>query len=214
MKFFNTLILLLTVLSALGQQISVEGICIDKKGKPISEVKISDLSHDHLVTTTDSKGKFAFEAALGDTLSLLFSYQAYQEKRQFVVNKSPVTIVPTVLFQIQVSETVVVQRIKDDPFDLIELPTIDLQQMISVEKYLTLTKPATSNNELTSNYNVRGGNYDENLVYVNGFLVYRPFLTRSGQQEGMSFIHSALVEKVKFSAGGFDAQYGDNLSSV
>ena len=214
MKFFNTLILLLTVLSALGQQISVEGICIDKKGKPISEVKISDLSHDHLVTTTDSKGKFAFEAALGDTLSLLFSYQAYQEKRQFVVNKSPVTIVPTVLFQIQVSETVVVQRIKEDPFDLIELPTIDLQQMISVEKYLTLTKPATSNNELTSNYNVRGGNYDENLVYVNGFLVYRPFLTRSGQQEGMSFIHSALVEKVKFSAGGFDAQYGDRLSSV
>lgn len=86
--------------------------------------------------------------------------------------------------------------------------------MVSVEKYLTLTKPAVSNNELTSNYNVRGGNYDENLVYVNGFLVYRPFLTRSGQQEGMSFIHSALVESVKFSAGGFDAKYGDRLSSV
>ncbi|MEY3050155.1 MAG: hypothetical protein RL365_2193 [Bacteroidota bacterium] len=194
--------------------VTVEGICIDKKGKPISEVTITDLKHVTMLSTTDAKGKFAFEAVLGDTLSLLFSYQAYQEKRQIVVNKSPVTLIPTVLFQIQVSETVVVQRIKEDPFDLIELPTIDLQQMISVEKYLTLTKPATSNNELTSNYNVRGGNYDENLVYVNGFLVYRPFLTRSGQQEGMSFIHSALVEKVKFSAGGFDAQYGDRLSSV
>jgi len=213
-KFFYTLILVLTVRSALGQQISVEGICIDKKGKPISEVTITDQRHETLLSTTDAKGKFAFEAVLGDTLSLLFSFQSYQEKRQVVVNKSPATYVPTVLFQIQVSETVVVQRIKDDPFDLIELPTIDLQQMISVEKYLTLTKPATSNNELTSNYNVRGGNYDENLVYVNGFLVYRPFLTRSGQQEGMSFIHSALVEKVKFSAGGFDAQYGDRLSSV
>ena len=197
-----------------GQQISVEGICIDKKGKPISEVTVKDLNQGRVLSTTDTRGKFSFVAALGDSLSLLFSYQAYQEKRQVVVNKSPVTNIPTVLFQIQVSETVVVQRIKDDPFDLIELPKIDLQQMISVEKYLTLTKPATSNNELTSNYNVRGGNYDENLVYVNGFLVYRPFLTRSGQQEGMSFIHSALVEIVKFSAGGFDAQYGDRLSSV
>jgi hypothetical protein len=61
---------------------------------------------------------------------------------------------------------------------------------------------------------VRGGNYDENLVYVNGFQVYRPFLTRSGQQEGMSFIHSSLVEDVRFSAGGFAANYGDRLSSV
>jgi hypothetical protein len=213
-KLFNTLFFVLIVIQSFGQVVTVEGICIDKKGKPISEVTITDLKHVTMLSTTDAKGKFAFEAVLGDTLSLLFSYQAYQEKRQIVVNKSPVTLIPTVLFQIQVSETVVVQRIKEDPFDLIELPTIDLQQMISVEKYLTLTKPATSNNELTSNYNVRGGNYDENLVYVNGFLVYRPFLTRSGQQEGMSFIHSALVEKVKFSAGGFDAQYGDRLSSV
>jgi len=67
---------------------------------------------------------------------------------------------------------------------------------------------------LTSNYNVRGGNYDENLVYVNGFQVYRPFLTRSGQQEGMSFIHSSLVQSLQFSAGGFQANYGDRLSSV
>ncbi|HBW86139.1 MAG TPA: hypothetical protein DEF82_05195 [Crocinitomicaceae bacterium] len=67
---------------------------------------------------------------------------------------------------------------------------------------------------MTSNYNVRGGNYDENLVYVNGFQVYRPFLTRSGQQEGMSFIHSSLVQSLQFSAGGFQANYGDRLSSV
>ena len=104
---------------------------------------------------------------------------------------------------------------KDDPFEITKLAPFDPQRITgSVERTLTLITAAVSNNELTTNYNVRGGNYDENLVYVNGFMVYRPFLTRSGQQEGMSFIHSALVESVKFSAGGFDAQYGDKLSSV
>ena len=72
----------------------------------------------------------------------------------------------------------------------------------------------SSNNELTSNYNVRGGNYDENLIYINGIQIYRPFLPRSGQQEGLSFINSAFVENIYFSAGGFDAYYGDKLSSV
>lgn len=71
-----------------------------------------------------------------------------------------------------------------------------------------------SNNELTSQYSVRGGNYDENLVYVNGFEIYRPFLVNSGQQEGLSFINPALTENVKFYTGGFQAKYGDKMSSA
>ena len=72
----------------------------------------------------------------------------------------------------------------------------------------------SSANELSSTYNVRGGNYDENLIYVNDIEIYRPFLARSGQQEGLSFIHSDLIDNIQFSAGGFDAKYGDKLSSV
>ena len=72
----------------------------------------------------------------------------------------------------------------------------------------------TSNNELTSQYSVRGGNYDENLVYVNDNEIYRPFLIRSGQQEGLSFVNSDLVSSVHFSPGGFGASYGDKMSSV
>lgn len=72
----------------------------------------------------------------------------------------------------------------------------------------------SSNNELSSQYTVRGGNFDENLVYVNGIEIYRPFLIRSGQQEGMSFLNSAMVSGITFSAGGFAAEYGDKLSSV
>ena len=70
------------------------------------------------------------------------------------------------------------------------------------------------NNELSSGFSVRGGNFDENLIYVNGIEVYRPFLARSGQQEGLSFINPSMVENILFSAGGFDAKYGDKLSSV
>jgi hypothetical protein len=80
-KLFNTLFFVLIVIQSFGQVVTVEGICIDKKGKPISEVTITDLKHVTMLSTTDAKGKFAFEAVLGDTLSLLFSYQAYQEKR-------------------------------------------------------------------------------------------------------------------------------------
>ena len=211
-KFFFIVLFFGAIVFA--QDTKILGTCIDKKGIPLSDVKVFRLPENKLVTATNQDGQFTFLSRLGDTLWLLFNYDSLIEERKFVVAKSPVFTLPTVLLQIQIQQTVVVQRIKEDPFSLVELPKIDLQQLISVEKYLTLTQPATSNNELTSNYNVRGGSYDENWVYVNGFLVYRPFLTRSGQQEGLSFIHSSLVESVKFSAGGFDAQYGDRLSSV
>ena len=78
-----------------------------------------------------------------------------------------------------------------------------------------MTLPGVSNNnELSTQYNVRGGNFDENLVYVNGIEIYRPFLVRSGQQEGLSFVNSTMVQNINFSAGGFQAKYGDKLSSV
>ena len=150
-----------------------------------------------------------------DTLRLTFTYKSIEQKRSFYINnKLFQEKLPNVLFNVKETQSVIIIGNKEDPFDLSNLPTIELRQMVNVEKYLTLTKGAVSNNELTSNYNVRGGNYDENLVYVNGFQIYRPFLTRSGQQEGMSFIHSSLVESIRFSAGGFDAQFGDRLSSV
>lgn len=84
----------------------------------------------------------------------------------------------------------------------------------SFESILKTLPGVSSNNELSSQYNVRGGNYDENLVYVNDFEIYRPLLVRSGQQEGLSFINSDMVSGVKFSGGGFESKYGDKLSSV
>ena len=83
-----------------------------------------------------------------------------------------------------------------------------------VEALIKTLPGVSTNNELSSQYSVRGGNFDENLVYVNDIEVYRPFLIRAGQQEGMSFINSDMVSSIDFSAGGFDAKYGDKMSSV
>ena len=83
-----------------------------------------------------------------------------------------------------------------------------------IEDLIKTLPGVSSNNELSSQYTVRGGNFDENLVYVNGIEIYRPFLIRSGQQEGLSFLNPSLVSSISFSAGGFSAEYGDKLSSV
>ena len=84
----------------------------------------------------------------------------------------------------------------------------------SVESFIATQAGVSSTNELSSTYNVRGGNYDENSVYVNGIEVYRPLLIRAGQQEGLSFINPDMVENIGFSSGGFEARYGDKMSSV
>lgn len=84
----------------------------------------------------------------------------------------------------------------------------------SIESLVVTFAGVSSNNELSSQYSVRGGSYDENIVYVNGIEVFRPLLIRSGQQEGLSFINPDLTEAVNFAAGGFEARYGDKMSSV
>ncbi len=193
---------------------TIKGFCIDSKGNPIENVFIKANTVPVQNTYSDENGMYLFSLSIGDTIELVYQANEIIKKEKVFIYEE-MKLFPEVSFSIQQQQGVDVIQDRERPFELEALPVIDAQRITgSVEKGLVLTTAATSNNELTSNYNVRGGNYDENLVYVNGFLVYRPFLTRSGQQEGMSFIHSALVQSVRFSAGGFDAQYGDKLSSV
>jgi hypothetical protein len=212
-------LLIFSFLSAYGisQQIKIVGSCIDKRGNPLESVQIEVNTIPSTIIFSDSLGVYSFSTSAFDTLKIKLSIDEYREIRLLYSANTPKLsyVIKAVQFPIQQERTVQVISSKDDPFEITKLAPFDPQRITgSVERTLTLITAAVSNNELTTNYNVRGGNYDENLVYVNGFMVYRPFLTRSGQQEGMSFIHSALVESVKFSAGGFDAQYGDKLSSV
>ena len=96
---------------------------------------------------------------------------------------------------------------KIDPKSLEKIPT----STGSVESIIKLLPGVSANNELSSQYSVRGGNYDENLIYVNGIQIYKPFLIRTGEQEGLSFINSNMIASIEFSAGGFEPKFGDKL---
>jgi hypothetical protein len=209
-------LLLLSSFQLLAQQVRVSGRCVDKKGTAIDLVKIQLNKSTDQAIFSNEKGEFEFNARANDSLNVLFQSGDIVEIRTFYIPNQTTFSVGTIKFPFIIQQEVNVKAALSDPFEIPKLPYYDLQKLpnASVERSLVYTTAASSNNELTSNYNVRGGSYDENLVYVNGFSIYRPFLTRSGQQEGMSFINSALVKSIRFSAGGFDAQYGDKLSSV
>ena len=202
--------------TASAQVYHLSGKCVDRKGTPIDNVAVFSEKAIVTVVYTDQNGIYDLQYATQDSVTVIYrvSDDLIEERTYFLTDTF--TRVKKVEFSFQQETEVRVHVDQESPFDLPILRVADIQNlpMGSVERHLIYTTAATSNNELTSNYNVRGGNYDENLVYVNGFNIYRPFLTRSGQQEGMSFINSALVESIQFSAGGFDAKYGDKLSSV
>ncbi len=214
MNYWIFIIAFVTSNLAWSQQVRVEGTCAGKLNKALGNVQIKIKQYPSLSLYSDKGGDYSFEAKVGDTLLIQYSIEDLRDQVTVIIKNQAIQVIPKVIFAVSENREVIVQYGLNDPFTLDILPPLKYTQMVNVEKALVYSTAATSNNELTSNYNVRGGNYDENLVYVNGFLVYRPFLTRSGQQEGMSFIHSSLVESVRFSAGGFDAQYGDRLSSV
>ncbi|MCJ8291722.1 MAG: TonB-dependent receptor plug domain-containing protein [Crocinitomicaceae bacterium] len=216
------LVVLLLFLSgfSFAQEVTLSGRTVDRSGKPVENILVYS-SEAISSVDTDEDGKFRLVFSRTDTVLVKFRTGAMSEESETLERTVVLTEGENILDDVKFSflskdEIIVVERIQD-PFDLPVMPffDIDMIPMGSVERGVILTAPGvTSNNELTSNYNVRGGSYDENLVYVNGFQIYRPFLTRSGQQEGMSFINSALVKNISFSGGGFDSQFGDKLSSV
>lgn len=199
----------------IGQEYRVFGKCTDKRGTSLDNVKVYSENAEPSLVYTDGKGEYELFFENAGAAEIVFRFSEYEVKRTIIVDKKKDKL-KDVKFPFQQQDIVDAQGHREEPFEIDFLPTVDWQNvaMGGIERGLLYTTAATSNNELTTNYNVRGGSYDENLVYVNGFQIYRPFLTRSGQQEGMSFLHTALVESIQFSGGGFDSRYGDKLSSV
>lgn len=211
------LLFLFFLLSTLtfGQEYHLVGKCTDKRGVALDNVKVYSEKATPKITRSNEKGEFEMLFFSPDSVELRFRFAEFDIKRNVFLKKQK-TKLKDVKFPFQQEEIVDVQGHREEPFEIDYLPPVDWQNVAlgGIERGLLYTTSATSNNELTTNYNVRGGAYTENLVYVNGFQIRRPFLTRSGQQEGMSFLHTALVESIQFSGGGFDSQYGDKLSSV
>ena len=199
---------------------TIFGTVSDSIGRPLSGADIFVKHFNEYNTRSDSAGKYRLEipAKIKDTI--VFTHIGLAASEAFI-NPEPNT------------KTMVNKRMYFSSIDLrgvtVQGEKVDRGTGIThinprlvdnlpgpggFEALLKTFAGVTSNNELSSQYNVRGGNYDENLVYVNDVEIYRPFLVRSGQQEGLSFINSDMVDKVAFSAGGFDAAYGDKMSSV
>jgi hypothetical protein len=215
-----TLFLILFPFLVFAQQRSViYGTVKDENGKPLALVSIS-IAGTSTGTKSNDQGEYELSVPSDSVVKINFVFVGYktqtittklqqgeQRKIDQRFSKKSVDLNEVV---IQSDEERRSSITKIDPKLLANLPSASG----SFEAILKTLPGVTSNNELSSQYNVRGGNFDENLVYVNDVEIYRPFLIRSGQQEGLSFINSDMVSGVKFSAGGFDAKYGDKLSSV
>jgi len=153
-------------------------------------------------------------------INLIFSHVSYRTfTKKFTANsRNTVRFSPTLTLKTEQLDEVVIKDNRKRAEGITHIDVKKAKNIIGpnagVENVLMTLPGVSNNNELSTQYNVRGGNFDENLVYVNGIEIYRPFLIRSGQQEGLSFINSNMVQNINFSAGGFQAKYGDKLSSV
>ena len=171
-------------------------------------------------SVTGFDGKYSFDFQTADSIVLNYSLIGYEKKQKVLVRpQGKLTWNVTMRSSGTEMGEVVVSEVRRQMGSTQELSTKDLKRMPSttgnaVEELVATQAGVSSHNELSSQYNVRGGSFDENCVYVNGVEIYRPMLISSGQQEGLSVINSDMVERVQFSAGGFEAKYGDRMSSV
>jgi len=196
----------------------VSGIVIDESENPLSKVTVIILGRPSGVSTNDS-GYFRLQVPADRAFALVFTHTGMQqEQKNFLLNEGEEETITIRLEKSQnvLQEVVVTNRrdrteaglIRPNPKTILNLPSA----VTGVESLIKIF--VGSNNELTSQYSVRGGSYDENLIYVNDFEVFRPYLVRNGQQEGLSFINPEMVRNINFYNGGFQAKYGDKMSSV
>ncbi len=171
-------------------------------------------------TVTDSKGYYELEIPIKQAVVLTFRFVGYAtySKRLFARTTNDINLSPILTISSEALKEVVVKTNNKARKGNLAIDVKKVNRLPGpnpgVENLLMTLPGVNNNNELSTQYNVRGGNFDENLVYVNGIEVYRPFLIRSGQQEGLSFVNSDMVQQIDFSAGGFQSKYGDRLSSV
>lgn len=204
-----------------AQNASVAGFVSDADGRAIALVSVGVVNLEKPIgTSTDEKGFFTLSVPAGIELEVKFSHTSYNPYKQTItLQPGQKRTLKVILSSAQIElEGVSVDGTRQSNTGYVNLSPLSGQTLPSITggvEGLVMSLPGVNNNnELSSQYSVRGGNFDENLVYVNGVEIYRPFLTRSGEQEGLSFVNPDLVQTLSFSSGGFDARYGDKMSSV
>jgi hypothetical protein len=185
---------------------------------PIELATVSVLQQGK-VTMTNLKGEFSIQLHSADSVVVSFSMVGYKTKKRILRNPRGKQNLQIILYSDNNIDEIQVKGQKIQTTQTQELKNSDLKNINAasgnnVEKLVQMQAGVTTHSELSSQYNVRGGAFDENSVYINNIEVYRPFLVRSGQQEGLSVINPNMVEKIDFSTGGFESRYGDKMSSV
>lgn len=202
-----------------AQSVIIKGTVVDDKKQPIelATVRVEGTSSG---TACDLKGRFRFTAESSDSVIVIASMVGYETRKRILKNPTDsVTLsfmLPSLGYELGEVE---VKEIRRQTNTMTDVSIRDMRHLGNasgggVEQVVATQAGVSTHNEMSSQYNVRGGSFDENSVYINGIEVYRPLLIRSGQQEGLSIINPDMVEKISFSAGGFDARYGEKMSSV
>ena len=215
--YFFLLMLIMPV--AVAAQVHISGKVLDSDSKPIEFATIR-VAKSAIGTMSGIDGGYSLSVARQDTVEIIFSCLGYKERHQKLIKpEGNVTLTVKLSDASTELQGVTVTEYRKQTDGMQNLDARALQQTTSVsgngvEAMLSTVAGVSSKNEMSSQYSVRGGSYDENSVYINGIEVYRPLLISSGQQEGLSIINPNLVGNIQFSTGGFSAEYGDRMSSV
>ena len=215
-KFLLPILLLPSL--AIGQTATLKGLVLNEQNKPIEGATVITSANG---STTNANGFYSLKIAANKAITIKISHINYKyiEATFKLKNGEEFEFNPVLKINYEQIETVVITGSKRKELEGITTISPQIIRTIKgaqpgVENLLKTLPGVNISNELSTQYSVRGGNFDENLVYVNEIEVYRPFLVRSGQQEGLSFVNTDMVQNLEFSAGGFQAKYGDKLSSV
>ena len=217
-RFAIILLCLITCMTASADGFTLKGKVVDEEEHALELVTVSCLAQGK-VTMTNLKGEFSIDLQSADSVEVRFTMVGYgARKRVFRRPKGKINVQIVMRPAAEIQEITVTERHRQTS-QTEQLDRKDLQQTPSasgnaVEELIQQQAGVSTHNELSAQYNVRGGSFDENSVYINGIEVYRPLLISSGQQEGLSVINPDMVEKIGFSTGGFEAKYGDKMSSA
>ncbi|MCM1349285.1 MAG: carboxypeptidase-like regulatory domain-containing protein [Firmicutes bacterium] len=217
--YIFTFLLLFTALGASGADVVIHGKVTDQDSKPVEFATVR-IKGTALGATTGLEGDYRLSTAARDTIVVIFTCIGYnEESRTLIKAKGDVTLNMRLRENTKMLGEVEVTEIKKQTGSMQRIDASDYKFAAdatggSVESLITTMAGVSSSNELSSQYSVRGGTYDENSVYINGIEVYRPQLISSGQQEGLSIINPDMVGAIGFSTGGFTAEYADKMSSA
>lgn len=215
-RIFATLIFAVISVTLLAQSFTLQGRVTDQENNP---VELASVVSQGKLTMTNLNGEFSIQLQSADSVEVRFSMIGYKTKTRVLRRPKGKMTLQVQLFDAGLLDEVVITEQRRQTGTTQEIDTKQMSTTPSasgnkVEELIQQQAGVSTHSELSSQYNVRGGSFDENSVYINNVEVYRPFLVRSGQQEGLSIINGDMVEKIGFSTGGYEAKYGDKMSSA